>query len=121
MLARTTIVFESGPRVIAEIARTEAETSRGLMYRTSMPEDEGMIFAMDRRDHVFWMRNTCIPLDMLFIDEDGTIVGIEENVPVLNDAERSVGCLSTHVLEVNAGWSRRHGVKAGQRVKLPLP
>jgi hypothetical protein len=121
MLGHTTIGFENGVEVKVEIARTEEETSRGLMYRTVMPENEGMIFAMDRREHTFWMRNTCLPLDMLFIDRDGTIVGIEENVPTLNDASRSCGCESTHVLEVNAGWSRRHGVKAGQKVKLPLP
>lgn len=121
MLARTTIGFENGETVKVEIARTEDETARGLMYRTSMPEAEGMIFAMDRREHTFWMRDTCLPLDMMFIDRDGTIVGIEESVPVLNDANRTVGCESTHVLEVNAGWSRRHGVKPGMKVRLPLP
>lgn len=121
MLGRTTIGFENNESVNVEIARTEDETSRGLMYRTKMPENEGMIFAMDRREHTFWMRNTCLPLDMMFIDRDGTIVGIEENVPTLNDANRTCGCESTHVLEVNAGWSRRHGVKAGMKVRLPLP
>jgi uncharacterized membrane protein (UPF0127 family) len=121
MLGTTTIAFDNGANVTVEIARAEEETSRGLMYRTSMAEDHGMIFAMDRREHTFWMRNTCIPLDMMFIDRDGTIVGIEENVPTLNDKERTTGCISTHVLEVNAGWSRRHGVKPGQKVKLPLP
>lgn len=121
MLARAKVAFETGEAVAVEIARTEDETARGLMYRTSMPEGEGMIFAMDRREHVFWMHDTCIPLDMLFIDEDGTIVGIEESVPVLNDASRGVGCESTHVLEVNAGWCRRHGIKAGMKVKPPLP
>ena len=124
MLATTSIQFESGPSVSVEIARSEDETSRGLMYRTSMPEGRGMMFAFGmaaRREHVFWMRNTCIPLDMMFIDNDGTIVGIEENVPTLDDTERSCGCTSTHVLEVNAGWSRRHAVKPGQKVKLPLP
>jgi len=121
MLTVSTLQIEGGPSVRVEIARTDDETSRGLMYRTTMPEDEGMIFAMDRRDHTFWMKNTCLPLDMLFIDQDGTIVGIEENVPTLNEITRSCGCGSTHVLEVNAGWSRRHGVRPGQRVKLPLP
>src|SRR5581483_11600460 len=67
MLARTTIGFENGESVRVEIARSEDETARGLMYRTKMAEDEGMIFAMDRRDHTFWMRNTCLPLDMMFI------------------------------------------------------
>jgi uncharacterized membrane protein (UPF0127 family) len=65
------------------------------------------------------MHNTCIPLDLLYIDDDGLIVGIVENAPTLNDEPRGVGCASRYVLEVNAGWSRRHGVKAGQFASLP--
>ncbi|WP_394848258.1 DUF192 domain-containing protein [Pendulispora brunnea] len=104
----------------AELAHTEAETERGLMFRTQMPEEQGMLFDLGpRREHSFWMRNTCIPLDMLFIDTDGLIVGILENVPTLNDTERTVGCASSWVLEMNAGWCRRHGVRAGQTMKLP--
>jgi hypothetical protein len=90
------------------------------MYRTAMGAEEGMLFDLDsRKVQTFWMHNTCIPLDMLFIEDDGLVVGILENVPTLNDAPRSVPCPSTHVLEVNAGWSRRHGVRAGQHVVLP--
>jgi len=62
------------------------------------------------------MRNTCLPLDMLFVDEDGTIVGIVENVPVLNDSERAVACPSRYVLEVNAGFTRKHGLAPGQHI-----
>jgi uncharacterized membrane protein (UPF0127 family) len=65
------------------------------------------------------MHNTCIPLDMLFVDEDGLIVGIVENAPTLDDGTREVSCPSRWVLEVNAGWSRRHAVRAGQRLVLP--
>lgn len=121
-LRRGSVAFPEagGARVEVEIARSEEETARGLMYRTKLGDDAGMLFAMDRREHVFWMRNTCIPLDMLFIDDDGTIVGILENVPVLDEHERTVGCPSSYVLEVGAGWSRRHGVRAGQRVVLSL-
>jgi len=110
----------SGVAVDAEFVRTEHDTMRGLMYRTSMNEDRGMLFDLRaREDHKFWMHNTCIPLDMLFVDEDGFIVGIVENAPTLNDASRGVGCPSRFVLEVNAGWTRRHGVKAGQHMSLP--
>jgi hypothetical protein len=78
-----------------------------------------MIFLFGhRRDHSFWMKNTCLPLDMIFIDRDGLIVGIEENVPTLNEGSYRVGCPSVVVLEVNAGWSRRHGVTAGQQVRI---
>lgn len=104
----------------AEVAKYEEDRERGLMYRTSMAENRGMIFDMQEHTvHRFWMRNTCIPLDMLFVDRDGLIVGILENVPTMNDDERAVHCASSYVLEMNAGWSRRHGVRAGQRLTLP--
>jgi uncharacterized protein len=106
--------------VDAEFVRSEHDTMRGLMYRTNMNEEHGMLFDLRvRDDHKFWMHNTCIPLDMLFVDDDGFIVGIVENAPTLNDASRGVGCPSRFVLEVNAGWTRRHGVKAGQHMSLP--
>ena len=91
------------------------------MFRTTMPSDQGMLFSFagPPRVHTFWMHNTCIPLDMLFITNDGFISGILENVPTLNDAPRSVHCPVSYVLETNAGWTRRHGVFAGQRVLLP--
>ncbi|MBW2457891.1 MAG: DUF192 domain-containing protein [Deltaproteobacteria bacterium] len=114
------VVFPAaGTTVAVEVARSFDERARGLMFRTELPEDEGMIFLFgQRRDHSFWMKNTCLPLDMLFIDQDGLIVGIEENVPTLNEGSYRVGCPSALVLEVNAGWSRRHGVSAGQRVQI---
>ncbi len=102
-----------------EIAEKDHDRQRGLMYRTSMADDHGMIFGFEQKDdHTFWMHNTCIPLDMLFIDDDGLIVGIEENTPTLSDDTFSVGCESKYVLEVNAGWTRAHGVFAGQKVKI---
>ena len=108
-----------GLGVSVEIAEKTRDRTRGLMYRKHMPEDRGMIFRMDAREvHTFWMHNTCIPLDMLFIDEDGVIVGIEENVPTMDDSTFEVGCPSKYVLEMNAGWSRKNGVAAGQRVVL---
>ncbi len=104
----------------AELAQSEADTTRGLMYRRHLPSERGMLFQMREREvHAFWMHNTCIPLDMLFLDDDGLIVGIAENVPTLNEEPRSVGCPSSWVLEMNAGWCRRRGVTAGQRVVLP--
>jgi len=110
----------SGLSVNAEVVRSEHDTMRGLMYRHNLPEDRGMLFdLLSRTNHKFWMHNTCIPLDLLFIDVDGLIVGIVENAPTLNDETRDVGCPSRWVLEVNAGWSRRHGVFAGQHVVFP--
>lgn len=111
---------EAKVRIEAEIARTEHEVTRGLMYRTSMPENRGMLFRMPRREEqIFWMRNTCISLDMLFLDDDGTIVGILESVPILNEAQRTVHKPSRYVLELNGGYSKAHGLRAGMKAILP--
>jgi uncharacterized protein len=108
------------PRVKVELATSEGQIQKGLMYRREMPEDAGMLFKLlDRSDHTFWMHNTCIPLDMMFVDDDGLIVGIVESAEPITDVTRSVGCPSRYVLEVNAGYTRRHGVAPGQRLALP--
>ena len=108
------------PKVDVEIVTTEREIQRGLMYRMTMPEEHGMLFRLeDRSDHTFWMHNTCMALDMMFVEDDGMIVGIVEGATPLTDTTRSVGCPSSWVLEVNAGWSRRHGVRAGQKMGIP--
>jgi uncharacterized protein len=110
---------KEAPKLEVELMRTEPQQERGLMYRKSLADDRGMLFAWDRPSiHTFWMHNTCIPLDMLFIDDQGFIAGIVENAPTLNDDPRSVDCPASYVLEVNAGWSRKHGVKPGQRVEM---
>ncbi len=121
MLPQQSVSLDDAHTVVrAEIARAPHDLEKGLMFRTQMPEDAGMLFRLgDRSVHRFWMHNTCIPLDLLFIDDDGTIVGIVENAPTLNDEERSVPCRSSFVLEVNAGYSRRHNVRAGQHATLP--
>ena len=106
------------PRLAVELARTEPEKERGLMYRTKLPDAQGMLFSWGGQEEprTVWMHNTCIPLDMMFIARDGTITGILEQVPTLNDAPRGVPCPAAYVLEVNAGWSRSHGVKSGTMV-----
>ena len=89
------------------------------MYRSSMPEDHGMLFIFpDEVERSFWMKNTLIPLDMLFIASDGRIVGISADATPLTTAARSVGQPSRYVLETNGGWAARHGVRAGDRVEL---
>jgi uncharacterized protein len=109
-----------GASVEAEFVSSQHDTTRGLMYRKSMAANRGMLFRLaERMDQQFWMHNTCIPLDLVYVDEDGLVVGIVENAPTLDDAPRGVGCPSLYVLEVNAGWTRTHGVKAGQRMTIP--
>lgn len=110
---------KSAPVLSAEVMATEAHRSRGLMFRKELPEERGMLFVFPDVDiRTFWMRNTCLPLDMLFVADDGFIAGIVENVPTMNDDGRTASCPVRYVLEVNAGFARRHGVKPGQRLKL---
>ena len=110
----------TGPTQLeVELMVTDPQRERGLMYRKSLDDARGMLFAWPRPAiHQFWMHNTCVPLDMLFIDGDGYITGIVENAPTLNDEARSIDCPVPYVLEVNAGWSRKHGVYPGQRVAI---
>jgi uncharacterized membrane protein (UPF0127 family) len=109
----------AAPRLEVELMLTEKHQARGLMYRKSLAEDKGMLFVWKLPSmHAFWMHNTCIPLDMLFIDDEGYIAGIVENAPTLNDGSRAVTCPASYVLEVNAGWSRQHGVEPGQKVLI---
>jgi uncharacterized membrane protein (UPF0127 family) len=104
------------PEVAVEIAEKYDDRMRGLMYRKSMGPDQGMLFVFDKEQVLkFWMKNTCIPLDMVFIGADGVIVGIEENTPTLSTDTFSAYCPAEYVLEVNAGWTRKHGIKAGQK------
>jgi uncharacterized membrane protein (UPF0127 family) len=112
---------KGSPALDVEIADTPASEQRGLMYRTKLGAERGMIFVWPEESiRTFWMHNTCLPLDMLFVAKDGTIVGMLEQVPTLNDRPRQVRCPAAYVLEVNAGWSRRHGVRPGMKLELDL-
>ena len=76
------------------------------------------VIGAGEQPRAFWMHNTCLPLDMLFVAADGYIVGVLENVPTMNDDSRSVPCKAKYVVEVNAGFCREFGVKAGQTLKI---
>jgi uncharacterized membrane protein (UPF0127 family) len=104
--------------VTVEVVRTPDELARGLMHRTSLAEDAGMLFVFPETDeHSFWMKDTLIPLDMIFIGEDRTVVGIVANAEPLTLEARAAG-VSRWVLEVNGGWTARHGVGPGDRVRF---
>ncbi len=106
-------------RVALEVMATPAGRERGMMYRGALPEDHGMLFVFpDEVDRSFWMKNTLVPLDMLFIAGDGHIAGIQADAVPLSTTPRGVGRPSRWVLEVNGGWAARHGVRAGDRVEL---
>ena len=103
-----------------EIAENDAERAKGLMYRKSMPQGQGMLFDFKREQPVaMWMQNTYISLDMLFIAGDGRIVHIAENTEPLSTRTIDSGGSVRWVLEVIAGTSRKLGIAPGDRVGLP--
>jgi uncharacterized protein len=105
--------------VTVEIAATSAKIERGLMFREHLPPDDGMLFLMnEERSWPFWMRNTLIPLDMIFITKDLTIAGIVENAEPRTETLRQVEAPSLYVLEVNGGYCAAHKVTTGAKVRF---
>jgi len=105
-------------KLTIEIADNDAETTQGLMFRRSMPDSCGMIFVMKENEpHSFWMKNTYIPLDIIFIDESKKIVTIQSNTTPFSEAEVPSYEKAKFVLEVNAGYCKRKGIEKGNLVK----
>jgi len=105
---------------VVEIARSQEEQNRGLMFRQSLAPDRGMVFPFDPpRMAGFWMKDTLIPLDMIFIRADGTIANIEENtVPMSLEPVVSAEPVAA-VLEIPGGRSAQLGIRAGDKVSWP--
>jgi uncharacterized membrane protein (UPF0127 family) len=100
-----------------EMARTAAQQERGLMFRTTLGADAGMMFPFDPpRPASFWMRNTLIPLDMVFIRPDGTIARIAANTVPRSETPVAVDETLTGVLEIRGGRAAELGIHAGDRV-----
>jgi len=111
----------AGPevRVRIEIARTDDERRRGLMYRRHLEPGTGMLFIFERPEpQKFWMKNTFIPLDMIFIDEQRRVIAIEENAEPLTLDPRGPDTPALYVLEVPGGWSRTAKIAPGTKVEL---
>lgn len=107
-------------RFLAEVVRTPEERARGLMFREHLPPDRAMLFDYGEPHEVtMWMRNTLIPLDMIFVRADGTIHRIErETVPLSDRIIPSYGAVRA-VIEVNGGTTERLGIEPGDRVRHP--
>ncbi|TDQ29111.1 DUF192 domain-containing protein [Zeaxanthinibacter enoshimensis] len=100
-----------------EIADNEYETQTGLMYRASMEKDRGMLFIFpDERIHSFYMKNTQIPLDILYLTSDMKVASIKENAEPYNETSISSGVPVQYVLEINAGLSQELGIEAGDSI-----
>jgi uncharacterized protein len=102
-----------------DVADTPAKREVGLQYRQNLAADRGMIFLFPSESHhSFWMKNTPIPLDMIFISSDQKIVGIVEQAIPFSTDSRSVPASSQFVLEINGGLAGRYGVKVGDSIKF---
>lgn len=105
--------------VKVEVARTDAETQRGLMYREKLEAGHGMLFLFKQpRQMVFWMRNTYLPLDMIFITTGHKVLGVVESAQPLTDDPRSVPGISQYVLEVPGGWAAGNRIAPGTPVEF---
>jgi uncharacterized membrane protein (UPF0127 family) len=106
-------------RVRVELARTAAERARGLMFREQLEPDAGMLFIYEgERNLSFWMKNTLIPLDMIFISKELRVVGIVENAVPQTETSRRIDQPAQFVLEVNAGFAAANGIGPGTEVEF---
>jgi uncharacterized membrane protein (UPF0127 family) len=117
-LSRLTIEGTSGRHAfMVEVARTVEERAQGLMYRRSLAPDRGMIFDFGAEaDIAMWMRNTYIPLDMLFVRADGVIHRVQRDTVPFSEETISAGAPVRYVVELPAGTAKRLGIDRGDRV-----
>ncbi len=117
---RVQLLGEEGPvSVRVEVADEEGERARGLMFRRHLAADAGMLFVFEEpKTASFWMKNTFIPLDVIFIGADLTILGIVTDTEPLSEDAIEIDQPSAYVLEVNAGFVRRHGIVPGSEIEL---
>jgi len=108
------ITLNAGMHLIqAEVAQTPEQRSTGLMFRSAMGTNEGMLFAFEAPgQQCFWMKNTLLPLSVAFVDDDGSVVNIENMKPQTLDSHCSKKPVR-YVLEMNEGWFAKRGIKPG--------
>lgn len=121
---RTVTIDASGGekvKIEVEIADTPAEQEKGLMFRKSLGKDRGMLFVFpDEQVRSFWMKNTLIPLSIAYIDSDGRIIDLQEMKALDDQPPHYVSAKpAKYALEANKGFFEKHGVKVGDRAKLP--
>lgn len=114
-----TVETRNGPvSFTVEIADDEAERNRGLMFRESLADDRGMLFHFQEPEHAsFWMRNTIISLDIIFIGTDGRILNIADHTTPYSEAPIPAAGLTRGVLEIRAGRAEELGIRPGDRVR----
>jgi uncharacterized membrane protein (UPF0127 family) len=104
-------------RVSLEVARTPEEQRQGLMHRRYLAPDRGMLFVYDEpRERCLWMKNTHVPLDMIFLDRNHVVVDVVENAAPRTTQRRCSAVPAQYVIEVVGGFVRKHRIRRGSRV-----
>jgi len=121
-LEELTVVTSSGTHPFSvEVMRTGQQRERGLMFRRFLPQDRGMLFDFKSEQPIMmWMKNTYLPLDMIFISRSGKVVRIAQNTEPLSERIVASGAPAYAVLEVNAGTSMKIGLEIGDKIRHPL-
>ena len=121
-LERLDIITPTGKHTFqVEVMRSDAEREKGLMFRRYLPEDRGMLFDFEAPQPVImWMKNTILPLDMIFIGADGRVINTAENTEPMSERMIPSAGLALGVLEVNAGTAKKIGLHDGDRVIHPM-
>lgn len=102
--------------IVAQVAQNPEQRATGLMFRTSMPTNEGMLFVFEQpAKQCFWMKNTLLPLSIAFIADNGTVLNIADMKPQSLDSHCSVEPVR-YVLEMNVGWFAKRGIKPGTKL-----
>ncbi len=127
-MATTDLKFKSGPRLKVEVARSFSERSQGLMNRTKLAQDQGMLFIFDQPQKLsFWMKDTFIPLSIAYLDANKTVKEIHQmKAQKMMEKNQDLSgypsqCLCQYALEVNQGWFKKNKIKVGDQVTFTLP
>ncbi len=113
---RSTVLRIASHPLKVEVAASEAERDRGLMFRKSLPREEGMLFLFDDPGYYgMWMKNTLIPLSVAFVDREGVILNIADMEPQTLDTHLAAGP-ALYAIEANKGWFAAHRIQAGDKV-----
>lgn len=119
---RLLVITATGKHTFAlEIAKTNEERAKGLMFRKSMPQNHGMLFIFhDERPISMWMKNTLIPLDMIFLSGEGIVTSIVQETSPLSEEIITSDRQAQAVIEVNAGVAQKIGLVPGDKIRHPL-
>lgn len=114
------VKFDSGAEFKVELAETPEQKAKGLMHREFLPVNQGMLFIFDNeKPRTFWMKNTLIPLDMVFINSNLNVVDIKQAVPCTKEpCELYQSAPAQYVLEVNSGIAEEKEIKIGSKMEL---